>query len=335
MRLWRLLRHAVTGCAATAMLAGCGGSQPPIGAPSVVPQGSATVQHTAHGQSWLLPEASGETLLYISSYEGAVYIYSYPSLVLVGTLRERGQPQAPCSDANGNVWIPVSDNGARSYVAEYAHGGTKRLSVLRGFGPTPRGCAVNGVTGDVAVTTFCSAYVSQYCYEGGSVSIFKRGKGRPHRLNDSKIGYYWSCAYDDSGNLFVDGLDIKHRSVVIGRVRHGQSHFANISLSKAPAEVGGLQWNGGYLAIEDPSVSTITRFSIKGEKGQVAGTTPINGGQYITGFTIQGSTATVPDYSAGIVGLYDYPQGGAAVTTIAVTLPTGVTLSIAPIGAPH
>jgi hypothetical protein len=34
-------RHALTGCAAVVMLAGCGGSQPPIGAPGAIPQSRA------------------------------------------------------------------------------------------------------------------------------------------------------------------------------------------------------------------------------------------------------------------------------------------------------
>ena len=40
-----------------AMLAGCGGSQPPIGAPGVMPQSRAIAMHAAGGGSWMLPEA--------------------------------------------------------------------------------------------------------------------------------------------------------------------------------------------------------------------------------------------------------------------------------------
>jgi hypothetical protein len=41
MRISSLSHCAFSSCAAVALLAGCGGSQPPIGAPSVVPQSNA------------------------------------------------------------------------------------------------------------------------------------------------------------------------------------------------------------------------------------------------------------------------------------------------------
>ena len=41
-----LSRYALSSCAAAAMLAGCGGSQPPIGAPGAMPQVSALAART-------------------------------------------------------------------------------------------------------------------------------------------------------------------------------------------------------------------------------------------------------------------------------------------------
>ncbi|MGB6646588.1 MAG: choice-of-anchor tandem repeat GloVer-containing protein [Candidatus Cybelea sp.] len=41
MRRWNLIRYAISSCVIAALLAGCGGSQPPIVAPSVIPQTSA------------------------------------------------------------------------------------------------------------------------------------------------------------------------------------------------------------------------------------------------------------------------------------------------------
>jgi hypothetical protein len=39
-----------------ALLAGCGGSQPPIGAPGAMPQSPASTAHATHGTSWMLPD---------------------------------------------------------------------------------------------------------------------------------------------------------------------------------------------------------------------------------------------------------------------------------------
>ena len=42
-------RYAFNSCVAAAMLAGCGGSQPPIGAPGAIPQSRAISMHTTYG----------------------------------------------------------------------------------------------------------------------------------------------------------------------------------------------------------------------------------------------------------------------------------------------
>ena len=59
-------RCALMSCAAAAMLAGCGGSQPPIGAPGAMAQTSASAAQVERRGSWMLPEASGEDLLYVT-----------------------------------------------------------------------------------------------------------------------------------------------------------------------------------------------------------------------------------------------------------------------------
>jgi hypothetical protein len=44
------------GCVAAAVpLAGCGGSQPPIGAPGAMAQTSAIATHAERGKSWMVP----------------------------------------------------------------------------------------------------------------------------------------------------------------------------------------------------------------------------------------------------------------------------------------
>jgi len=57
MRSTDLGRYALSSCVAAAMLAACGGSQPPIGAPGAMPQSRAIVTHASRGGSWMLPEA--------------------------------------------------------------------------------------------------------------------------------------------------------------------------------------------------------------------------------------------------------------------------------------
>jgi len=52
------------------MLAACGGSQTPIGAPGAMPQSRAIATHAQHGGSWMLPEAKGRDLLYVRGKSG-------------------------------------------------------------------------------------------------------------------------------------------------------------------------------------------------------------------------------------------------------------------------
>jgi hypothetical protein len=54
---------ALSICAAAVMLAGRGGSQPPIGAPGAMPQAAAIASHADRGKSWMLPEAKSDNLL--------------------------------------------------------------------------------------------------------------------------------------------------------------------------------------------------------------------------------------------------------------------------------
>jgi hypothetical protein len=45
-------RIALCNGVAVALLAGCGGSQPPIGVPGAMPQTSASARHAERGMSW-------------------------------------------------------------------------------------------------------------------------------------------------------------------------------------------------------------------------------------------------------------------------------------------
>jgi hypothetical protein len=94
-----LARYALSFGAASALLAGCGGTQPPIGAPGTMPQSRAIATHTERGGSWMLPEAKSQKLLYVSSdATKEVYIFEYPKLKLLTTLSGFESPEGLCSD---------------------------------------------------------------------------------------------------------------------------------------------------------------------------------------------------------------------------------------------
>src|ERR1700734_1697106 len=114
-------RRALSLGAAAALLAGCGGSQPPIGAPGAVPQRRAIATHAERGGSWMLPEAKGKDLLYVSSdSNGSVDVYSYPQLKRVGKLSRLNSAAAgECIDKMGDVFITTSNEQNSSTIYEY------------------------------------------------------------------------------------------------------------------------------------------------------------------------------------------------------------------------
>src|ERR1700727_305617 len=93
-------RHAFIVSMAIALLAGCGGSQPLIGAPrAMLSAKSAQAGNPLNG-------ARSGDLLYVSeNSQGAVEVFTYPSGRLVQTLSVLA-PWGLCSDSNGNVFIP-------------------------------------------------------------------------------------------------------------------------------------------------------------------------------------------------------------------------------------
>ena len=68
MKSFGLGKYALSVGVAAALLAGCAGSQPPIGAPGAMPQTSALATHADSGTSWMLRGAKNEDLLYVSNH---------------------------------------------------------------------------------------------------------------------------------------------------------------------------------------------------------------------------------------------------------------------------
>lgn len=164
MKLWDVSRYALSSCAAFALLTGCGGSQPGIGAPGLMPRGLATLGQANRSGSWMVPEAKATDLLYATGGCAGTCVLSYPEGKFVGALAYAGY--ANCSDNNGNVFIPMQES-----VVELAHGGTSPIATY----PLPYspgvGCAVDPVSGDLAVVNDVF------------VTVFAAGTGIPTTYN--------------------------------------------------------------------------------------------------------------------------------------------------------
>jgi hypothetical protein len=113
---------------AATMLAGCGGSRPPIGAPG------ADVNRPVY-QKPINPGAKpGRNLLYASTHVGEVYVFNYPSgeylnSLVPGTTDIGGL----CTDTVGDVFVATRE-GDEGIIYEYVHGRTSPVSTLSEYG---------------------------------------------------------------------------------------------------------------------------------------------------------------------------------------------------------
>jgi len=265
--------------------------------------------------------ARASALLYVSdTVTGDVYVFSYPKGKLVQTLTGFTDPAGECVDAAGNVFIA---NTGSSNVLEYAHGGSSPIATLNDAGYFPVGCAIDPVSGNLAVSNFPESSSAN-----GDVVIYKHAKGRPTgHYTSSTMNQMLLCGYDGSGNLFVDGLG-QASAFEFAELPKGGSKLVSIALNQAIQSAGGVQWDGSHIAVGDQSTNTIYQFAISGKRGTLAGSTALGGASVVFQFWIDGSRVVGPDSGLSDVGIWRYPGGGSALKTITgLYAPLGATVS--------
>jgi hypothetical protein len=324
------MRYALCVFTAIALLAGCGGSQSSIGAPGAIPQSPAIATHVERGGSWMLPEAKGRGLLYISvGYlpDRGVYVYSYPKLKRLGMIAGIGAPQGECVDGAGDVFIVDAYTYA---VFEYAHGDTSSKATIYTPNFIPESCSIDPTTGQLAVSGI-GAMVK------GVASIVSVYSHKPHRgwrfpklYGISSIAGGAFCGYDSTGNLFIDGY-AKSGAFELAELLKGTNALTTVTLNQGFQGAGQVQWDGSYLAIGDNGVtpSVIYRFAISRSGGTEVASTTLEGSTYIQQFWIQGSKVIGPDSVASKrgVGFWPYPGGGERNRSIKLYQPFGAVVS--------
>jgi len=321
-------------CAAIALLAGCGGSQPPIGAQQAqllaktIPESQGIERDSATG-SWMLPEAKGEDLLYVTNYSD-VLVYSYPEAKLVGELKKFYSAAGECVDANGDVFVT---NFKPVTVYEYAHGGTKRIAEFPTKKAGTTGCAISPVNGDLAIT-------------GGInyLEIFRGAKGKPVVLRDSGMFVGTFATYDDKGNLFFVGLADPNGDTRLSELPSGATKFVAIKLTSTIFNEAAIQWDNPYLTAISfvPFTGTqrkteLFRFRISGTKAIKVGETPLGKpADIVLQYFIDGKTLIAPnldgsDGQYSDVLFYNYSAGGSPflILTKHVSAARGVVVSLA------
>jgi hypothetical protein len=318
-------RFTVSSSVAAAMIAGCGGSQSPIGAPGGMPQTSRTAMHTDRVKSWMLPEAASEDLVYAPGGCSGTCVFSYPNGKFVGSLSTDGW--GICSDTDGNVFIPDGNQ-----VVEYAHAGTTPISTFSVPGEAYAGCAIDPATHNLAVI---------FLGGGGDVAIFSNAQARA-TLYRSGIELSRYCGYDNEGNLFVDGFAGK--AYGLSELPAGASNFNELSVSQEVGEPGQVQWDGHYITWESMTVryAAVSQLSISGSEATIESTSQFKRVRQAWQSWIYGNDIIIP-YTKDSnlptnLAIFKYPQGGEMIKSIHDFGPyekrtnyfQGATLSVAP-----
>jgi hypothetical protein len=169
--------------AAVAMLFGCGGSQPPIGAPGAMPQ---TVTKSAR-------DAHSGPLLYVSNDGDQHDVTVYPADAKdpgpIETISSGLEfPSGICLDGRGTLYVVDQDG----WVAEYPAGKTKPSKIITKGIDVPIFCAIDS-KGNLWVT---NAY-------GPNVTEYLKGSTKPHTVITKGLTYPDGIAIDHAGNIYI------------------------------------------------------------------------------------------------------------------------------------
>ncbi len=222
-----------------ALLAACGGSQPPIAAPGAMPQSSTIAARAARGKSWMLPGAKDiKRLLYASDWDANdVTVYNYDTGKEIGTLGGFSEPVGQCIDKLGDVWIT---NLMQDYIVEYPHGGTSPIKTLSTDG-SGIGCAIDPTTGNLAV-------VNAIPSGGTDVQIWGDASGSPTDYSDDTDCYHLSSpGYDAVGDLYAESGN--RRSVC--ELPAGGASLVKVPFDHPIKVGGGVMSDGKYLTFTD------------------------------------------------------------------------------------
>jgi len=292
--------------------------------------------HGPAGPSWMLPEAKSETLLYVSDlYNNVVYAYSYPKLKPVGELTtDMLSPDGLCTDKKGDLFV-VNNTPNDNDIVEFAHGGTTPLQTLVDPAQIGVACSVDPVTGNLAVTN-----IENISFGAGSISIYPKATGNPTILADPDIGSVYFCAYDDKGNLYLDGFSggPSDGSFEFAELPKGKSKFTPILLKNTTINFpGDIAWDGKYVDVADqeeavisgsPPILTSAIYRTTGTDGKVVSQEILANSDDLIQYFNEGTEAIGVNFHGTFVAFWQYPKGGKEIKTLTgFSGPIGIALS--------
>jgi hypothetical protein len=203
MRRWNLSHYAISSCVTAALLGGCGGSQPPIGAPGAMPQSGAQVVAPS------LPAASAN-LYVVNSIGPSVTVYAHGRKTLFQTISQGiNNPDALAFDSSGNLY--VANDGctfssckpiAPPTVTVYAPGSTKVLRTIKKGMDNPAALVFDGSGNLYVANDGCPASSCRHVV-GSTITVYAPGSTKVLRTITKTVDQPFALAFDGSGNLYV------------------------------------------------------------------------------------------------------------------------------------
>jgi hypothetical protein len=284
--------------AAATVLSGCGGSQPPIGAPGAMAQERLVQPHQRSG--------SDDDLLYLSEVDPPqVNILAYPSGTYQATISGAFGPICT-SPTTGNVYIDEEFK-----IEEFSPGATTPMATadlpsnVLGYG-----CSVDPSSGDIAVAAYNIGSETSW------FGIYKDLTSAPTTYFDSNFHAFAFCAYDTNGDVFVDGQNtLDPSNTIVDELPKGAKSFTEYDLGEDVGN-GPVQWEGRYITVEQQIRNpAISRIAFSESTADIVGVTRLGHrrGRYAVNSWIQGATALAPWGSSrhnDVLGFWNYPVGG-------------------------
>lgn len=168
-----------------------------------------------------------------------------------------------------------------------------------------QGCAVNPSNGDIAATSPLRNTTKLIVFPGGS--------SPPQLYTDPNVRYFLFCGYDDSGNLFIDGIDYSDHPI-LAELPAGSGTIQDISLGVSVD--GTVQWDGEHITVENTTPPIIYQLAISGSNATVIGTTKIRNQTktkntpYALTYIYHNVVIASEGKGNRRIGYWNYPAGG-------------------------